>query len=254
MEQMKFTEEQIPYHILQGFGLSKEMIEDLPEEQLKKLLQGKKTAVLPVHVKTENGDEVHSAARISLINDDKGNVRVLFYPKLLYSNLSKFTDEQQKALNAGNPIVENITTREGKKTAAFHQIDPATGQVISVPLAVLGNNLQVIAEELRLTSSEINCITKGKLLSVHHSDDTQVTVGVSLKERSGFRVVDGDESVWREQEKKDYAHYSFGLNGCWVSAVEDNLEYIPEDEYTEDMWDEMKKRSNLQRNASTHKV
>lgn len=80
------------------------------------------------------------------------------------------------------------------------------------------------------------------------------TIGVSLREQPGIRVVCGDEDTWREDDRRDYGKFNFGLNGCWISNDEGGLDYVPEDEYTEELWDEMKKRGNMQRNASTHKM
>lgn len=70
----------------------------------------------------------------------------------------------------------------------------------------------------------------------------------------GLRVVNGDEETWREDDRRDYGKFNFGLNGCWIANDEGSLDYVPEDEYSEELWDEMKKRGNMQRNASTHKM
>ena len=35
--------------------------------------------------------------------------------------------------------------------------------------------------------------------------------------------------------------YNFGLNGCWVTDETGNLDYVPEDNYTQEMWEEQAK-------------
>lgn len=35
--------------------------------------------------------------------------------------------------------------------------------------------------------------------------------------------------------------YNFGCFGCWVMDEQGNLDYVEEKEYSEEMWEEMKK-------------
>lgn len=253
MNKNQINEEEIPYHVLNRFGLTREMIEDLPEGVAQRLKDGRTTPVLPICVIADNGDRIESAARISLHRDPQGEVKVLFYPKLEKVNLSKFTVNQQKELNDGNPVIGEITKPDGNKVPVFFQIDPDTNQVMAVPTDVIGNNIRVISDELHLSPAETTCLRNGKLLTAEYQD-TLWTVGVSLNEKSGIRVVSGDEQAWREEDKRDYGKFNFGLNGCWIANDEGGLDYVPEDEYSEELWDEMKKRGNMQRNASTHKM
>lgn len=253
MNQSKFTEEEIPYNILNRFGLTREMIEDLPEGLGQRLRDGRDTPVLPIKVIADNGDIILSAARLTLHRNSEGEVKVMFYPKLEKVDLSRFTEVQQKSLTAGETVINDFSLPDGKKAPAYHQIDPDTNQVMAVPVAVVDNNIKVIADELRLTPAETNCLRNGKLLTTQYKDSLW-TIGVSLREQPGLRVVNGDEETWREDDRRDYGKFNFGLNGCWIANDEGSLDYVPEDEYSEELWDEMKKRGNMQRNASTHKM
>lgn len=252
-QSQKFTEDDIPYNILNRFGFTREMIEDMPDAILKKLKDGHTTPVLPIQVTADNGDKILSAARISLYRNESGEVRVMFYPKLEKAELSRFSPLQQKSLNDGEPIVSDMTMPDGKKAPAFFQIDHETNQVMSVPVAVIDNNIKFIADELHLSQPEVNCIRNGKLIAADYQD-TQWTLGVSLNEASGIRVVAGDENAWRDEERREYGKFNFGLNGCWIANDEGGLDYVPEEEYSEVLWDEMKKRGNQLRNAGTHKM
>lgn len=252
-QSQKFTEDEIPYNILERFGFTREMLEDMPDGIIKKLKNGHTTPMLPIRVTADNGDKILSAARMSLYRNDNGEVRIMFFPRLKKAELSRFSPQQQKSLNEGETIIGNMTMPDGKKAPAFFQIDHETNQLKSVPVAVLDNNIKFIAEELHLSQPEVNCIRNGKLLAADYKD-TQWTLGVSLNEASGVRVVAGDEQAWREEDKRDYGKFNFGLNGCWIANDEGGLDYVPEDEYTDELWDEMKKRGNLQRNASPHKM
>lgn len=253
MNQSQFTEEEIPYHILNRFGLTREMIEDLPERLGQRLRYGRTTPVLPIKVIADNGDTVLAAARLSLHRNSDGDVRVMFYPRLEKIDLSRFPEAQRKPISGGETVISEISLPDGKRAPAFYQIDSETNQVMAVPVAVVDNNIRVIADELRLTPAEVNCLRNGKLLTTQYQDKMW-TIGVSLREQPGIRVVCCDEDTWREDDRRDYGKFNFGLNGCWISNDEGGLDYVPEDEYTEELWDEMKKRGNMQRNASTHKM
>lgn len=253
MNQSQFTEEEIPYHILNRFGLTREMIEDLPEGLGQRLRDGRTTPVLPIKVIADNGDTILAATRLSLHRNSDGDVRVMFYPRLEKIDLSRFPEAQRKPISGGETVISEISLPDGKRAPAFYQIDSETNQVMAVPVAVVDNNIRVIADELRLTPAEVNCLRNGKLLTTQYQDKMW-TIGVSLREQPGIRVVCGDEDTWREDDRRDYGKFNFGLNGCWISNDEGGLDYVPEDEYTEELWDEMKKRGNMQRNASTHKM
>ena len=253
MNQSQFTEEEIPSHILNRFGLTREMIEDLPEGLGQRLRDGRTTPVLPIKVIADNGDTILAAARLSLHRNSDGDVRVMFYPRLEKIDLSRFPEAQRKPISGGETVISEISLPDGKRAPAFYQIDSETNQVMAVPVAVVDNNIRVIADELRLTPAEVNCLRNGKLLTTQYQDKMW-TIGVSLREQPGIRVVCGDEDTWREDDRRDYGKFNFGLNGCWISNDEGGLDYVPEDEYTEELWDEMKKRGNMQRNASTHKM
>ena len=253
MNQNLFKEDEIPYHILNQFGLTQEMIEDLPEGVSKRLREGGITPVLPIKVTADNGDTIHSAARLTLYRNSQNEVRVMFYPRLDKADLSRFPEGQQKLLDKGEPIIAEKTMPDGTKTQAFLQIDPETNQLMSVPVAVVDNNVRILAEELHLTQPEINCLRNGKLLTTQVQEDNW-TVGVTLREKQLLRVVSGDEEVWREDDRRDYGKFNFGLNGCWIADDQGGLDYVPEDEYSEDLWDEMKKRGNQLRNAASHKM
>ena len=43
------------------------------------------------------------------------------------------------------------------------------------------------------------------------------------------------------------------MYGCWVMDDEGNLDYVPEEEYTEELWNEQKKNAERNRAAGLHK-
>ena len=59
-----FKQEEIPYGILAKFGLTQEMIEDLPQNVIHRLLSSRTTPVLPIVTENIDGETILSYARI----------------------------------------------------------------------------------------------------------------------------------------------------------------------------------------------
>lgn len=246
-----FKMEELPYHVLLRFGLTQEMIEDLPMRILKDICNGRHSPVLPVRVSDENGQISESRTRFAVIRKEDGLADVVFYPVLKSSPLENYTTEQQKELLEGKAIVADALQSDGRHGKAFVQIDPETKQVMSVPTPILARNLQVLAEELRLGSVEIKSMQHGDPLTLVIDDDA-VTVGIDLTSPTGIRFCAGDGQKWKERDKRDWDKYTFGCYGCWIMDDDGNLDYVPEDEYTEELWNEQKKSGERNR-AALHK-
>ncbi len=71
-----FKEEEIPYEVLETFGLTREMVEDLPLCVLQQISNGRRSPVLPIHVKDNQGNIIKSRTRFSLIRNEDGKVDV----------------------------------------------------------------------------------------------------------------------------------------------------------------------------------
>ena len=64
--QHKFKEEEIPYGILKKFGLTREMIGDLPQSVLQQVCDGYRSPVLPIHITDEGGNIIQGRTRFAL--------------------------------------------------------------------------------------------------------------------------------------------------------------------------------------------
>jgi hypothetical protein len=246
----QFEEGEIPYETLEKFGLTHEMIEDLPMHVLEDIWSGRQSPVLPIHVTNDEGELIKTRTRFSFVRMEDGKVDVMFYPVLKYAPLEQFDDNQQQLLKDGKAVVADVMSPQGTMIKAFVQIDPETNQVMNVPTPVIGRNLQVLSEELGLGSAEIKTMQNGQPLTFV-IDDEPVTVGIDLNSTTGIRFAQGDEQQWKERGKRDWDKFTFGCYGCWVTDDEGNHDYVLEDEYSEELWNEQKK--SAQRNASLHK-
>ena len=142
---------------------------------------------------------------------------------------------------------------DGRKVKAFLQLDPETNEVLAVPTPVIGRNLQVLVNEIGLTVAETNCIQNGEVLTIAQEEE-QVSVGIDLNSPTGLRFEKGGEKRWKEGGARQWNKYSVGLFGCWMMD-DGELSYIQEEEYTEEIWDEIEKqRNNRMKSPQSHKL
>lgn len=248
----KFDENEVPYKTLEQFGLTREMIEDLPMRVLEDIYEGNPTPVLPIQVIDDNGETIKSRTRFVLFYAGGGKVDMVFIPELKFSPLAAYSEAQRKQLLAGNIIIADVEQADGKQSKAFVQIDEGTKQVMSVPTPIIVRNLEVLAQQIHLGSAEVRSIQNDQPLTFV-IDDEPVTVGIDLKSSAGIRLCDGDERQWREQPRKEWDKYTFGINGCWVMGDDGNLDYVREEDYTEELWNEQKKQGQRNAAMSIHK-
>ena len=166
MNRYKFSEEEVPYGILEQFGLTREMIGDLPVNVLQAIHSGRRSPILPIRVDDSEGNTIHARTRFSLVRREDGTADVLFYPVLVESRLERFNEEQKQRLLEGKPVIAPMQGDSDTPVQAFHQIDSGTKQILSVPTPVIGRNLQIIADEFHLSHAEINCLRVGEPLTV----------------------------------------------------------------------------------------
>ena len=93
----RFQDNEIPYELLASFGLSQEMVDDLPQKVLEQLLSGQRTPLLPICNVDENGNCNNSLARLSLVRTEDG-IDVIFMSCWKSKLLEEFELQQQQAL------------------------------------------------------------------------------------------------------------------------------------------------------------
>lgn len=222
----RFKEQDIPYDDLAKFGLTQEMIDDLPQSVMTRLLSSRETPLLPLTTKTVDGVDVVSFARISLIRTSDGAVNAVFIPRWESNELRDYTPEQQKMLKSGMVLT---------KDSNYVQFDDTIQQVISIPKDIIRQNLNILATEIPLSRSDYAKLINGEVVQVDGKRET-FSIGIDLNDDMGIRISKGSMMAWREEsEVERLPHYNFGLYGCWMADDLGNLSYIPEDDYTDEM-------------------
>ena len=176
MEERRFHREDYPLNILAEFGLTEEMIYDLPEFVHETLERGGKSPLLPICVEQPFG-VTHAYAKFCLIETEEG-LDVMFSPKLKTINLDAFSDDERQALLSGKVIVAEVDDKtisdegveEMQRIQAFVQLDRDTNGVIYTPTQVIGRNLNAVATEYELSGDDLNSFWKGGLVTLYEEN------------------------------------------------------------------------------------
>ena len=123
MKQVRFEFEELPYDTLLQFGLTQEMIEDLPMQTLEAISHGRHSPVLPIKVNDENGNTVTERSRFAFVRKENGEADVIFFPVLKKSPLEKYNEEQKKQLQSGKTILADSVTAEDQGIRADRHRD-----------------------------------------------------------------------------------------------------------------------------------
>ena len=229
---------EIPYAILDGYGLTQEMIDDLPENVMMRFLSGGYTPPLPVLTKDYEGQVVKTPTRISMIRLNNGQTDIMMAPRWTDMDLSEFPEEVQQALKIGKVVKSYIPTTG----TCYLQYDMDIRQVIALPEKIVNHNIRIAADYFNLTEQEIASIMAGQATEVTRWGET-TTIGIDMAEASVVRVIKGDTQQWiNDAQTERLDKYNFALYGCWVADEDNNLEYIPESEYTQKMVQEQIRR------------
>ena len=198
-----FTERDIPYEILEQHGLTHEMIDDLPQSVMNKLLHGEFTPLLPITMKTDMGNWQYPS-RIALKSTGNG-VKVVLKPKIETSSIGLYSPDQQDLLKQGKAIIGQRPKdlRNNENTGKyFIQYDEDTNQVLSVPTSFVGENIRVISDMFGLDYDIIKNLQQGEAQTVEWSDEElnnevqMLTFGIDLRSDLGVRLAVGDIQEW----------------------------------------------------------
>lgn len=257
MQEKRFHREDYPLDILSEFGLTEEMIYDLPDFVHETIEMGGKSPLLPITIQQPFG-ETRLHAKFCLFETENG-MDVLFFPKLKSINLDQFAEHDKKLLLGGKVIVSDIEDRkdgadEGEEPRiikAFVQIDKDTNDVLYTPTQVIGRNLSAIAGEYDLDGEQLQRFWKGELVTITETNDQgidePITIGVDLFTDKGVIVIPGTADLWENIVRRTMPEYSFGNDGCWVNR-HGQLQYVPDEEFTKEIYDV------LNRNARANDV
>jgi hypothetical protein len=83
------------------------MIEDLPQNVLEEIYNGRRSPVLPISITDDDGNTIKARTRFAFVRLDDGEADVMFYPQLKKNDLERFSPDVE------NP--EGIAPRNRKE-------------------------------------------------------------------------------------------------------------------------------------------
>ena len=252
MTNKRFHRDEYPFDILGEFGLTENMIYDLPDYIHENIEMGGMSPLLPISIKQPFGC-THGYAKFCLIEAEDG-VDVMFSPKLKEADLSNFLKQDRQFLLDGKVIVSEVEeavllndgTESKKKVKAFVQLDKETNNVVYAPTQIIGRNLQTVTNEFDLTENDLQGFWKGELVTTDITDEksetAKITIGIDLFSEKGVVLIHGDVAQWNRIVHKSMPEYSFGNDGCWVNR-HGMLEYVPEEDFTQDVLEALERQA-----------
>lgn len=251
MSDILFHREDYPFAILEEFGLTAQMILDLPESVHLRLQRGAFSPLLPIKIEQPNG-YTRCYAKFCLIETDEG-VNLLFSPKLEQLDLNQFSEEEKQLLLSGKAIVADIMESNENDAASsqrikvFVQIDPDTNNVVYTPSQIIGRNLSSIGQEFNLSEEVLESFWKGKTATIEsdifdEDQPVELTIGIDLFSKTGVMVVYGNAEDWDRAVRLQIPDYSFGNDGCWVKRS-GLLSYVEESDFTEEIEEALERMS-----------
>lgn len=225
-----FEINEIPYGKFERIGLTQEMVDDLPELVMKKLLDGHWTPVLPVSIDIGDGVRRTIQARIKL---ERRNdfVDILIAPRSEMAELEDFTPEEQNMLRSGKVIIAKMPGKE----QCFVQLDDKTNRALYIPVSLMEDNLASLKNEMELSNEQVAQVCTGNIISIDKQEGT-FTFGLDFLADGGIKVVSGDRKEYDSIASRELPTYNFGIYGCWVKEADNTFRnYVPEENYTEEM-------------------
>ena len=193
-------------------------VRTMPKEIKEKLLNGEITPLLEIRDQMDNGVVATMPVKLRLERSDDGKAVLKAYPvsKDIVSDL-KLTETERKNLQDGEVIKKDI--REGNRTRAmFLQLDQDTKSLLkrdikTVELEKRMDELEHV-KDITLGQNQRQAIREGKPVELEVGD-TKVTVGVDLRQNSGFKSIDGDMGEWKRQQEIKWDMANPGAMGYW---------------------------------------
>lgn len=202
-------------------------VRSMPKEIKEKLLNGELTQLVEIRDQLDNGIIATMPVKLRLQRDTDGNAVLKAYPvsRDIVSDL-KLQDAEQKRLQAGEVIQKDI--REGNRTRTmFLQLDQETKSLLKreVNKAEIDKRIDELehVKDITLGQNQRQAIREGKPVELEIGD-TKVTVGVDLRQNSGFKAIDGDMSEWKRQQEIKWDMANPGQMGYWQTD-ENRWEY-----------------------------
>lgn len=216
-----FKAKEIPFGELEQYGIAKEAFLDLPRKALDNLLTGRLSPLLKLTVEGKNGKMFQFPAKVKLHRNMDGTTALRIFPAMKeIKNEFSLTEKELEKLRDSRTIVKSIDRGNGTERC-YLQLDKETNTVMHVKASEI--HIPDAIGEAVIGSEQKERIRNGEPVEIH-LDDTTVTVGVDLNDRTGFKVINGDLDLWRMKKLVEWDRITPGATGYWQTS-ENGWEY-----------------------------
>lgn len=222
-----FLPEELPYSKLEQIGITQKDMLNLPPQVVEPLLSGRVTPLIMVELVTSTGEKYRVPLKLQLTRNEAKQVNVLAYPMrkeiLNDLNLSRTDLERLKE----GEVIRKEVSEYGKRTQRYYQLDNDTKSIMqkSAIHLRLSDRIKDIEKigNIELGLEQKKAIHDGKPVELSVGD-SKVTVGVNLKEPTGFKNLQGDMELWKQRQAEEYDRLNPGFVG-FVKTDENRWEY-----------------------------
>lgn len=220
-------EEEMPYQKLEKIGLTKGEVLNFPRPVLEPLMSGGVTPLIMTTIERSDGQKFDVPLKLQLLRDKEGNVTPVVYPiRKEILNDKDFSRKELDDLQHGVVLRKEMRSN-GQRIQQYFQLDKETNSVIQKDASNLrlSDRMQEIERigNIELGLNQKKAILEGKPVELQ-TGETKVTVGVDLKEPSGFKSLQGDMQDWKEKQMIEYDRLTPGFMG-YVKTEANRWEY-----------------------------
>ena len=189
----------IPFNQLEVIGLSREILEKMPEEFIRDLKSGALTALVITQIKAANGAQVEMPVKLKLGLDENGREKLTVFPvNREFTNELKLDNELFTRLRSGD-----ILHYQGE----YLQRDPETNSILRVSDEEMKIEQRFADIEkfhdIELGIEQKNQLKNGKPVVLDIGGE-EVVVDLDLKNPNFYKSLKGDLNDWEYNKKVDY--------------------------------------------------
>ncbi len=219
-----FKAKEIPFGELEQYGIAKEAFLDLPKKALDNLLTGRLSPLMKLSIEGKNGKIYSLPAKVKLHRNADGTTALRIFPSMKeIRNDFSLTEKELGKLKDNQTIVKSIDRGNGTERC-YLQLDKETNTVMHVKASEI--HIPDAIGEAVIGGEQKERLRNGEPVEIH-MEDTTVTVGVDLNDRTGFKVIKGDLDEWRIKKLIEWDRITPGATGYWQTS-ENGWEYRKE--------------------------
>lgn len=148
-----------------------------------------------------------------------------------YEILSEHGLSQEMVDDLPENVIESLLTG-GRTPVLPFNIDDKKGKA---RISLIEHNLEILTKQVGVPEESAKQLSTGEVITFT-KDQGCVTYSVDLSEEKGIKMSKGN-SLDKNLNENKLPRYSFGIYGCWVNDENNNLSYINEEDYTDEMQD-----------------